>query len=188
MELCTDWSLWVLENGLPRLPDQLAEHSSVPVTWWRGPDSAAVLHVRRWPADGEQEPFTEVDVEVFALADGRWQLAASGGAGGWPEAALRPTEVRAGHADLGGVVEGTSGGVHVVALWGEAGASAATSEVEQGDVVTSHPVVGEWGWVVVSAVVRGSVTARVRDADGRVMAEATAGPWGEDVDRPRLSS
>lgn len=186
MELCTDWSLWVLEHGLPLLPDQVAERSSVPVTWWRGTNSAAVLHLRRWPDDGEDASYTEVDIQVFASVDGRWQLTASGGAGGWPEALVRPVEVRPEHADLGGVVQGTSGGVEVVALWGEAGRFAASLEVEQEGVVTTRPVEGELGWVVVSAVVQGPVIARVRDGDGRVLTEAAVGPMDEQMDGPWL--
>lgn len=184
MELSTAWSRWALEHGLPELPDRLADRTSVPVAWWRGPDSAAVLHLRRWSGDEDQEPRTEVDVEVFEFVGGSWRLAANGGAGGWQEAVVGPVQVEANHADLSGVVQGTAGGAEVVALWGEAGASADTVEVEQDGVVTAGPLTGELGWVVVSALVRGPVVARIRDGAGRVLAEGTAGPWEDEMAGP----
>lgn len=184
LELSTAWSLWVLEHGLPAVPDRLPDGTSVPVTCWRDHDSAAVLHVRRWSSDEDQEPCTEVDVEVFELVDGSWHPVTSGGAGGWADAVVRPCTLDADHADLGGVVQGTAGGAEVVALWGQVGASAVTVEVEQDGVVTTGPVVGQWGWVVASAVVRGPVVVRVRDGSGRVLAEGTAEPWDEQMDGP----
>ena len=168
------WSHWVLEHGLPDLPERLADGESVPVAWWTGPESAAVLHVRRWvpdEPDGLESAWTEVDVQVFERADGDWAIAASGGAGGWPDPSLRWTHVPEDHASLSGVVAGGWTERPHVALWGEVGTAAATLEVEQDGRTTTAAIVSPLGWVVVSAAVGGPCTARVRDAAGRVLAE-----------------
>jgi hypothetical protein len=175
--LSEQWSRWVLDHGLPALPAALADGESVPVAWWTGPDSAAVLHLRRWPpADmrdlyGPDDTFTDVDVDVFARESSGWALAASGGSGGWSEATLARVEVADDHASLSGAVGGAFGHRQHLALWGEVGAAAATLEVEQDGVTTSHPVVAPLGWVVVSAAVGSPFTARVRDGAGRVLTE-----------------
>ncbi|SDO45268.1 hypothetical protein SAMN05660199_02027 [Klenkia soli] len=180
--LSEEWSRWVLEHGLPEPPAALQDGESVPVAWWTGPDSAAVLHVRRWPpedlqdADDSDEPWTEVDVQLFERVGDAWETGPSGGAGGWSAPTLTGLEVAADHADLGGVVGGSAGGLELIALWGEAGAAAATVEVEQDGVTTSRALTGTPGWVVVSGAVRGGFRARVRDASGRVLVEAVAPP------------
>ena len=178
----TDWSLWVLEHGLPDLPDRLAGGESVPVASWTGPDSAAVLHLRRRPMSGPgdpqdpDEPFTEVDVEVFERQSDGWAPAASGGAGGWSDPSLTRVAVPADHASLSGAVGGGWLELQHFALWGEVGTAAATLEVEQDGITTRRPVVAPLGWMVVSAAVGGPFTARVRDGSGRVLTEEVAPP------------
>ena len=177
------WSLWVLEHGLlPDLPAQLGEDESVPVAWWTGPESAAVLHLRRWPpedlrdpADPDDDPHTEVDVHVFERVDDGWVPAASGGSGGWPDPRLVRVRVPDDHASLTGVVAGGWAVRPHVALWGEVGTAAATLEVEQGGRTTRRAVHAPLGWVVVSAM-GAPFTARVRDADGRVLTEERGVP------------
>lgn len=78
----------MLAHGLPAFPAELGDDESVPVAWWVGLESAAVLHLRRWPPADLRDLYeagdsrTDVDVDVFARTDGGWALAASGGSGG----------------------------------------------------------------------------------------------------------
>ncbi|MEI4278796.1 hypothetical protein [Klenkia terrae] len=170
------WSSWVLEHGLPAIPDQLGDGESVPVSWWSGPDTAAVLHLRRRPAEDDEPARTEVDVELFERRGELWDTGPGGGAGGWEEAALTRVYVPADHADLSGAVGGTG----LIALWGEVGTAAASVEVEQDGHVVRRPVVAPLGWVVVSTSARRPSTVRVRDAGERVLLEQPAPPagWG----------
>lgn len=179
-ELAEQWSRWVLDHGLPTLPGQLEDAESVPVACWVGPESAAVLHLQRWPPADLREPddelVTQVDVQVFERVEGSWTLAASGGSGGWPEATLTRVAVATDHASLSGVVGGGSAERSHLALWGEVGTAAATLEVEQDGVTTSRTVVAPVGWVVVSAALGNPFTARVRDSAGRVLTEELGPP------------
>ena len=164
----------MLEHGLPELPRQLADGESVPVTWWTGPGSAAVLHVRRRPAGDPhdlEDAYTEVDVHVLERTDGGWALVAAGGSGGWSDPTLTRVQVPDDHASLSGVVAGGWAEHPHVALWGEVGAAAATLEIEQDGRTTSSAIIAPLGWVVVSAVLGSPFTARVRDAAGRVLTE-----------------
>ena len=69
--LAVDWSRWVLAHGLPEPPgSDVAPGESVPVAYWIGPRTAAVMHVRHNDWDEFEEPCTESDVDLFELVDG----------------------------------------------------------------------------------------------------------------------
>ena len=176
--LSEDWSRWVLEHGLPELPAVLQDGESVPAAWWTGPDSAAVLHVRRPLPDDDAppEPWTEIDVQLFERVAGTWRTGPSGGAGGWSDPTSTRVDVPADHADLSGVVGGSVGGLELIALWGEVGTAATTVELEQDGVTTSRTLTDPPGWVVVCGAARNGYRARVRDASGRVLTEEVAPP------------
>jgi hypothetical protein len=48
-----EWSLWVLEHGLPPLPTSVQKGDSVPVARWAGITVDAVLHVQ-WMRDDDE--------------------------------------------------------------------------------------------------------------------------------------
>jgi hypothetical protein len=84
-DLADEWSRWVLAHGLPDLPGpDLAPGESVPVAYWIGPRTAAVMHVRWDDGEEDQPPFTESDVVLFHLVDGAWEDLSSGG-GNWAD-------------------------------------------------------------------------------------------------------
>jgi hypothetical protein len=174
------WSLQVLERGLPALPARLGSRESVPVARWRGPSTAAVLHLRHWLADDGTPESTEVEIECFRIAvDGSWETAGSGGAGGDHMPELTRVDVPPGHADLTGLVASLVDSDGCVAMWGEVGSAAATLEVEQGGEVSRRPVEAPLGWVVVSGEAGSPFTARVRDGSGVVLTEMS---WPEARD------
>src|SRR5215471_14523738 len=85
------WSRWVLVHGLPALPGtELDVDQAVPVAYWIGPTTAAVLHVRRYVVEdmGEDDDLliTETDVDLFCRADSGWE-SRGGGGGGWEDTA-----------------------------------------------------------------------------------------------------
>jgi hypothetical protein len=82
-DVMTDWSLWVLDNGLPKLPDRVEVGESVPVARWVGARFAAVLHVQwRW-GDSEEDDVLISETEVFARREGGWEISSGSGGTNW---------------------------------------------------------------------------------------------------------
>lgn len=50
-----DWGPWVLDHGLPKLPDELGEDETVPVAYWSGPFIGAVMFRSWWPSAGDDD-------------------------------------------------------------------------------------------------------------------------------------
>lgn len=172
-ELSTDWSRWVLQNGLPNLPrSDVAMGDSVPVAYWVGPTTAAVLHVR-WndEVEDDEPPFTESDVELFYLDAGEWEPAGGGG-GNWADErpALTRPAVPDDYVAWHGVNGGWIGDRGCKALSGEVGRAAAFIEVEQDGRVTRRPVDSDSGAVVVCGEYDLPMTIRVLDASNRLLA------------------
>jgi hypothetical protein len=182
-EFGSAWSHWVLEHGLPELPGpQIAVGESVPVAYWVGPTTAAVLHIRRWQDEDEpeQEPWAETDIALFRRVGDLWEECGGGGAGGWGGEALTREQVPARTVCLDGKQESRSGEQGCTALWGEVGADAAVAEVEQSGTVTRRRVQAPTGFFVVSAEAGVPFTVRVFDSAGELLAEIAddaTPPW-----------
>jgi len=170
-DLAVDWSRWVLAHGLPQAPGpQLSVGESVPVSYWIGPSTAAVLHIRR-AHDEDRGPLTETNIDLFCLVAGDW-TSWGGGGGSWPDdsplaqLALAPT-----HVELGGMNCGTVGNRGCKALWGTVGTAAATAEVRQAGKVTRRRVETPGGAFVVCGEHAEPFTVRVLGEHGDVLAE-----------------
>ena len=183
------WSRWVLAHGLPGLPGpSIAVGESVPVAYWIGPRTAAVLHIRHVEDEDEPEPenWNEVDVHLFVRIDEEWEDVGGGGAGGWSGDTLVPEAVPADVVRLDGMQGADLGGAGVKALWGELGTAAAVAEVVQFGEVARRPVEAPAGLYVVSAALEAPFTVRVLDAHGVVLAEiAEQAGWPDDGPWPR---
>ena len=168
-ELSGQWSRWVLEHGLPELPGpHLEVGDSVPVAYWTGPSTAAVGHVRRLP-DDEDEPTTQVDVDLFGLGDSGWEPCGGGGGSWHPDPVLARVDVPADHVDLHGTIGVRGADRGCLAHWGEVGAAAATVEVVQAGRVTRRSIEPRVGLLVVCADPAQRFEVRVLDAGGRVL-------------------
>jgi hypothetical protein len=170
------WSRWVLAHGLPDLPGtELDVDQAVPVAYWIGPTTAAVLHIRRYVDEDVDEDddrlITETDVDLFCLADSVWE-SWGGGGGGWQDTApLARYEVPPDYVDLSAMNGGSMGDRGCKALSGVVGVEAASAEVIQGGRVTRRPVEAPNGAFVVCAEVTQPFTVRVLNAHGDVLAE-----------------
>ena len=72
------WSHWVIAHGLLALPGiELDLDQAVPVAYWIGPTTAAVLHIRRYVDEDTDEDddrlITETDIDLLCLADSAWE-------------------------------------------------------------------------------------------------------------------
>lgn len=181
-----DWSRWVLEQGLPEFPgnQSIRVGEAVPVSYWVGPDTAAVLHVRIPPADWrdeDEEPSAEYDVECFVRTDDGWDCLGGGGSGPAPEPPLARVDVPPRYAALDGVVAGSAGETGVTARYGEVGTAASVVELHQAGRVTRRPVSAPIGLQVVSGHHAEPFTVRVLDDRGEPLAEIDH-PAGWDLD------
>jgi hypothetical protein len=176
------WSLWVLAHGLPELPGpQIAVGESVPVAYWIGPRTAAVLHIRRVEDDDGPEPYAETNLDLFYLLDGVWELCGGGGGGGWSGDALARRQVPTRSVYLGSAVGGWAGDHGVKALWGQLGSDAAFAEVEQSGQVIQQHIEAPTGFAVFSAEYDLPFTVRVFDSGGELLAEIDeAAGWDDD--------
>lgn len=164
----------------------LALDWSVPVSYWIGPDTAAVLHIRRFREEDDAQVLTETSVDLFCRVDGAWE-AWGGGGGGWKgESPLTRVDVLPGHVDLHGANGGWVQTRGCKALWGEVGTAAAVAEVEQAGSVTRHPVVAPVGAFVVCADYAQPLTVRILDQRGELLAEIED-PAGFEGDSPDLA-
>jgi hypothetical protein len=171
-DLAERWSRWVLDHGLPEVPgSELGVGESVPVAYWIGPSTAAVLHIRRVQDEDDECLLTETDIDLFCLVEGNWETWGGGG-GGWPDKSpLARLAVAPTHVDLGGMNSGVVGDRGCKALWGSVGTEAVMAEVRQAGQVTRRPVESPVGAFVVSGEYTEPFTVRVLNAQGDVLAE-----------------
>jgi hypothetical protein len=175
-ELMTDWSLWVLDHGLPVLPDRVEVGQSVPVARWAGPRFGAVMHVQwSWGCDDEDDALIN-EVEVFARHQEGWCPSSGSGGSGWFDppfqrpASLGPHEAYA----IGQHCSGADGW-YCCAVDGLAGGDAAFVEVEDADGTTRRPIESPFGAFVACSDGQHKALIRVLDASARVLFEGELG-------------
>ena len=140
-----EWSLWVLENGLPTLPTPVKKGESVPVARWAGITVGAVLHVQ-WMLDDEpHDDFLASMVTCFRRVDGVWQQGNGTGGSGWYSPVLERS-AHIGPEQTKKFGEHGEGGC-CLAPYGITGTAARFIEVETGGGVERSPVespIGAW--------------------------------------------
>jgi hypothetical protein len=83
-----EWTVRVLEDGLPPLPDRLELGQTVPVAFWRGKRHGAVLFVRLWK---NGQPDSDCAITERA-PDGTWEEPSGWGGGPWIDDPLARSE------------------------------------------------------------------------------------------------
>jgi hypothetical protein len=171
-----DWGLWVLEHGLPDLPEAVRVGESVPVARWVGPSRAAVVHVG-WSrtADDDDDELGD-DVEMFYRDGPGWASFSGMGGGGWFDPPLvRPRMgARQAHiAERSGASEVT--GMSCETCVGFAGLEATTIELADREGITRMLLESPLGVFVVATEGGVPAVVRVLDADDVVLAEETFG-------------
>jgi hypothetical protein len=170
-EFMQDWSLWVLDHGLPALPGTLGANDSVPVARWVGPRWGGVFHVNWWRSDQPGEPDEpDCDIEVFRRGESDWEPASGSGGSNWYSPPLSRPQVPPRYAAFGGTTyNGGEGGWWCCALDGLVGVEADTVEVEDADGLTKNRLESQLGVVLVAVDGTRPATIRVRDSAGEVL-------------------
>jgi hypothetical protein len=178
------WDEWVRDHGLPELPrTPVAFGESVPVAYWVGPRTAAVLHLYRSQDEGAPEPHTGLDLRLLARVGDGWEY--RGGARSWSADELPEPRVPAREVRLEGNACNwwTPDDDGRKALYLVVGADAAVAEVEQFGEVTRRTIEAPTGLFVVCVVADAPCTVRVLDRDGGLLAEIDEPAGVEGVPR-----
>jgi hypothetical protein len=166
------WDEWVRDHGLPELPGTpVAFGDSVPVAYWVGPRTAAVLHVYRAQDDGAPGPHTGTDLRLLARIGDDWEY--RGGSRTWSAEEPMEPQLPAREVRIDGNVcdWSTPGDDGRKALYGQVGADAAVAEVEQLGEITRRAVEAPTGRFVVCVVADAPATVRILDRHGELLAE-----------------
>jgi hypothetical protein len=178
-KLMTEWSLWVLDHGLPPLPDRVASGESVPIAYWAGPLIGVVLHVQGTSADpdnGEPARF-ETDIECFRRADDHWEGVNARGGTDWPlGASPARMQVARGHVSFGGEMLATGDGPACAAVDGVVGTDATWIETTDHTGTVRRRVEAPLGVVVVGVPADRPVTIRVLGHDDNELGGHTLDP------------
>ncbi|MDT0275696.1 hypothetical protein [Blastococcus goldschmidtiae] len=178
------WDEWVRDHGLPELPrTPVAFGDSVPVAYWVGVRTAAVLHLYRSQDEGAPEPHTGTDLRLLAMVGDGWEY--RGGLRSWSadELLVPPVPAREVRLDYQVCDWRAPDDDGCKALYGVVGVDAAIAEVEQLGELTRRTVEAPTGLFVVSVVADAPCTVRILDRDGEVLAEIEEPAGVEGVPR-----
>jgi hypothetical protein len=178
-ELSLDWSVWVLDHGLPGLPVDVRRGQSVPVARWPGPRFGAVLHLQwMWGNDDDGDDYLATEIELFRRVDGGWEPANGSGGSEWPFGSLlvRPA-LPPGTAQFWGEVSSGEHDWAVAAIDGLAAGDAAAVEVIDLDGLTRHPIDSPLGVVLAAVDATRPATVQVLDGEHRILATRDYSPW-----------
>jgi hypothetical protein len=175
--LMTEWSLWVLDNGLPHLPNEVAVGCSVPVAHWIGPRFGAVMHLQwSWSEHHGSDMFGS-EIELFHRLGQDWEVAdGGGGSSGGIDARLDRVAVPAGFAAIRGTTSFVGDRWSCTAVDGVTGRSARWVRLEDSDGVTVRSLDSPLGFLLVATEAGSEACVVVTDADGGEMLRHRFGP------------
>jgi hypothetical protein len=167
----TAWSEWVLDHGLPAMPETVRIGESVPVARWAGPRFGAVLHVQ-WnsdPDDVDEDNFIS-DVQVFDRIETGWRVYGAQGGTDWFDPPLERPSVDPQFAAIGGTFVAGEDGRACLAVEGLAGVTATEVEVVDRDGVLRRPIDSPLGVFIVALDAHADAVVSVIDTAGVVLA------------------
>lgn len=174
------WCDWVLDHGLPPLPDHIRVGETIPVAYWAGPEFGAVTVIRRHEPDPIRGEDTDVsqDTYCFRRTATGWDQATGDGGTNWPTGPdLSPLDVPSTFAALGGYLTVTEDGWRCTAVDGVVGRDAAWIEVVDSTTTTRRPVAAPIGVIVVCVSCGIDSTIRVLAADDSELGQHVVYDW-----------
>lgn len=177
-EWMTEWSLWVLENGLPDLPDRVATGESVPVAYWAGPRFGAVLHVKWSWSRHHRNDQLQSEIEPFRRVANQWESSGAGGGTGWYDPPLARLDLGPREAFTGGTFTQShlgDRGKGICIIDGVAGTDAAFVEIGTDVGVVRRRLDSPLGVFVAATNLGRAASLRVLDAEGQTLLEQPFG-------------
>lgn len=171
----TEWSKWVLDHGLPDIPEALQVGESVPVAYWAGPRFGAVLHVQwSWSEEHTDDDLIS-EVQLFDRVPDGWRCYGAQGGTDWFDPPFCRPNMSPREADLGGIFIAHEDGRSCCAADGLAGIDAAVVEVvdEQGPI--RKRLDSPLGAFIAAFDGANEATICVLDEAGHVLLEQTIG-------------
>lgn len=170
-EYTTDWSKWVLDNGLVALPGTVRIGESVPVARWAGPRCGAVLHVQRSWSYEHGNDFLVSEVQLLDRVPGGWRVYGSQSGTDWFDPPLARPRLAPEFVGFSGAATAREDGRSCRAVDGIADVAAALIEVidDQGALL-QEPLDSSLGVFVVAVDGCSDAVVRIKDQTGRVLA------------------
>jgi hypothetical protein len=171
-DLASDWGLWVMENGLPKLPLQVDPGEAVPISWSAGPTFGAVVFVTRYEPDmvSERDPHVDEDVHCYHRTHDGWEELGPNGGTDWPPGAdLCPVDVAPRYANLNESLSVRDGAGICTALSGLVGREAKWFQVTDPDRTYRLPINAPLHVAVVCVAAAQDTIIRILDQDGALL-------------------
>ena len=164
----SEWSLWVLDNGLPHLPDAVRVGESVPVAYWAGPEVGAVLH-RTWAwTDDHLDDLVSDNIQCFKRDSEGWiEAGAEGGSSGGTDGRLTRLQTEPTVAHITGKFTAEQDGWVCCSIDGFAGTGIAQVEVHDSDGVTRRPHDSPLGVFIAATGDRSGAAVVLLDGENR---------------------
>ncbi len=168
--LMTEWSLWVLDHGLPRLPTTVEVGQTVPIARFVGVRFAAVMHVQWVWSESHENDYISTETELFFRLGDTWDPAdGSGGASWFDPPFQRPPSIGArevhGFTQTGSVGRGGS----CQSIEGIAGVEATHIEVIDRDGTMRRPIESAFGAFIACTDGDHEAILRVLDQAGNAL-------------------
>lgn len=170
MGFVENWTVRVLTDGLPPLPDRLERGQTVPAAVWRGKHAGAVHFLRLWK-NGQPDCDTAISER---RSDGSWEEPHFCGGNAWVDDPLtRPDEGWGGYPV---VWPGQCGAGEVRVIRGAASKLVAGLEVEYQGRTSIVPINSPCGAFIVGFESPGVARVTAVDADGRPVINRDGAP------------
>lgn len=147
------WCEWVLDHGLPELPDTFAKGEAVPIARWIGPEFGAVLRTEwSWsdePRSDRPDALWSV-VQMFRRTATGWEGSSGDGGGGWYDPPFQPPTIGSREVQTFGAHSSGGDGWRGAARFGRVGSDIAFAELATGDRTVRQPIESPIGAVIVA--------------------------------------
>ncbi len=177
-EWATDWSIWVLDHGLPELPATVVPGQSVPVAYWAGPRFGGVLHVRWSWSRHHRDDQLQSEVEPFRRVERAWRPTGARGGSGWYDPPLARLDLGPREAFTGGMYtqnHATEGPMGICMIDGVAGTDGAWVEIATAAGEVRRPLDSPIGAFVAVTNLGRAATLRILDKEGATLLEQPFG-------------
>jgi hypothetical protein len=172
-EAANSWDLWVLDNGLPDLPETVQKGESVPIARWVGPRFGAVLRVEWcWAAEPPPDWTDRLEsvVEVFMRTPDGWKPSSGWGGSGWYEPPLQRLSILDPQdAYIGNLHSSGDHDWNCAARFGVVGTDVVATELVSDEGKVRLPVESAIGAVIIAFDATRPATIRLIAADGSIV-------------------